>query len=112
MDSRRIRESGKKYKTVLMHRYVWENHNNARLLKHAVVHHIDGDIHNNDPSNLEAMMREQHKKTFTIIEPIPIGRKCSRCGTDKTYVNKKGHANWYKDDEEILCQQCYHAFKM
>lgn len=75
MDSKRIRESGKHYKNkcfveggiqrqIGLHRYNWEDFHKACLLPWSIVHHIDGDIHNNDPSNLYGMMRHKHYSTW------------------------------------------------
>lgn len=43
------------------YRLIWENSRNARLLPWGIVHHIDRNHKNNDPSNLKAMMRYEHK---------------------------------------------------
>ena len=42
------------------HQIVWEREHKACLLKGSIVHHKDGNKLNNDPSNLEAMVRKQH----------------------------------------------------
>lgn len=44
----------------LEHRLVWEEANNACLLKWAVVHHINEVKDDNRPENLQAMMRADH----------------------------------------------------
>ena len=47
---------------VLYHRAVMENFLGRLLQKHEVVHHIDGNKHNNDILNLELMHNSEHSK--------------------------------------------------
>lgn len=44
------------------HRLVWERENGRRLKDNEDVHHIDGDRANNDPSNLVALTKRQHRE--------------------------------------------------
>ena len=44
------------------HRYVFEQYYKCCLLKTAIIHHIDGNGHNNDISNLQLTDRKNHKK--------------------------------------------------
>jgi hypothetical protein len=76
---------------MLEHRYIWERYNFAYLLPWGVVHHKDNNHLNNDPLNLEGMVRSKHI-TFNT-NPFPQGidqiptrdyrpdryRKCSQC---------------------------------
>ncbi len=42
---------------------------------------------------------------------IEAGRKCSRCGSDKTYFHRKGrYYNWYSDKTtgKSICVRCYY----
>jgi hypothetical protein len=47
---------------VLEHRYVFEQYHKCCLLKTAVIHHIDGNGHNNNIDNLQLTDRKNHKK--------------------------------------------------
>jgi hypothetical protein len=47
---------------VLEHRYVFEQYYNCCLLKTAVIHHKDGNGHNNNIDNLQLTDRKNHKK--------------------------------------------------
>ena len=42
------------------HRLVYEQHNKCCLLPFAVIHHLDGNKRNNDPSNLIATFKHIH----------------------------------------------------
>lgn len=105
----------KPYKTVLLHRYIWENSNNARLLPWSIVHHIDEDVHNNTPSNLEAMMRNQHFKTWSgrVKKRIPLERVCDNCGSNKTSFRKTNgilYADWRRFGDKFHCAECYQYY--
>lgn len=42
------------------------------------------------------------------MKRIPNDRKCSKCGTNQTYINKNGFAVWGHDDNNnILCKKCW-----
>lgn len=44
----------------LMHRYIWEQHNQCKIPEGYVVHHKDHNKENNDPSNLVIMTNKDH----------------------------------------------------
>ena len=52
----RAQANGRVYEHIL----VWEEDNNACLLRSGIVHHKDHNRNNNHPSNLQAMMRSKH----------------------------------------------------
>jgi hypothetical protein len=56
------RENYVKYKGRHMHRVVAEKILNRPLAPGEIVHHIDGDKWNNDPSNLQVMTQSEHIK--------------------------------------------------
>lgn len=49
-------------KVILKHRWVMEQHLGRKLSRHEVVHHIDGDRHNNNIENLMVMTQSEHLK--------------------------------------------------
>jgi len=34
-------------------------------------------------------------------------RCCAKCGSSKTYVNKRGYADWRSLDDQFICNKCY-----
>lgn len=57
-----IKENGRH-----QHRVVAEKKLGRKLKKGEIVHHIDGDKHNNKPENLEVMTQSQHAKEHHAI---------------------------------------------
>lgn len=48
-------------KEVVEHRKIWEDHHQQKIPPGYEVHHIDGDGHNNDPSNLMLLTVSEHR---------------------------------------------------
>ena len=74
------------------------------LEKDEDVHHIDGNIYNNDQSNLQLLKHGEHS-TLTGFSKTD-GRICCVCGTDKTYVKKNGWRVWAACEDGWLCRKC------
>lgn len=103
-------------KQVRLHRYLMGKKLGRRLNKGEVVHHKDGNKHNNDISNLELTTRKLHgclhkpKKGKVYI--------CSSCGM-KMYRPKCYEAIYSKDykcincclrNREFVCKVCGEKF--
>jgi hypothetical protein len=54
------------------HRVVAEQTIGRPLLPGEIVHHIDGNKHNNDPSNLQVMTQDFHFRAHLLPESAPI----------------------------------------
>lgn len=54
------------------HRIIAEQMLGRPLMRNEIVHHIDGDKHNNDPSNLHVMTQSEHVREhwYQHFEPI------------------------------------------
>jgi hypothetical protein len=70
---------------VLEHRFVMANYLGRELLDTEVVHHIDGDITNNDVENLELHTPESHvvlhfAERWALVKKVQL--KCAQCGTE------------------------------
>jgi hypothetical protein len=75
---RKVKKGGKTY---LKHRLVMEE-KLGRELKHSeVVHHVNGDIHDNKPENLELMKRDLHGRLHH--EGNQNGPRGEQVGTSK-----------------------------
>lgn len=57
--------NGKSIKKAL-HRIIWEKENGSIISKGYCIHHIDGNVHNNNPNNLELMERGEHQRQHMI----------------------------------------------
>jgi len=52
------------------HRHIMEVHLGRKLTRNEVVHHVDGNKHNNDISNLEVMQRSEHSRMHMLVRPV------------------------------------------
>ena len=97
----RISVNGSKSKLMLRSAYMWLKHNPGfdRIPKRYVIHHLDGDPWNDDPSNLALMYRcyhsAYHAKNRTAppntpieIDVIDLGEPLSR--PRATYYKSRG----------------------
>ena len=53
-----------KSRTQTLHRWIWELYNNRMLMKNEIVHHINGDIGDNRPTNLLVIEKKKHNKNL------------------------------------------------
>jgi len=86
--------NGKKY---LEHRYIMQQHIGRELTKTEVVHHIDGNKHNNDIENLELNNSKEHLKYHAQIKSLTTERikiKCPEC--NKYIIISKKYYYWKK----------------
>lgn len=66
---------------VLMHRVIMENHLNRVLNADEVVHHLDGNKHNNDITNLQLLTKEVHSLLHGLQKGHSMVKlKCPWCG--------------------------------
>jgi len=89
---------------VLVHRLVWEEHNNAMLLCWVDVHHINGNIHDNRIDNLEAIFHDEHARQHKYKDME--NRFCSICNRKTTYQTR-GRPDWRIINEKYICGRCY-----
>lgn len=86
---------------VYVHRHVASIKIGRLLREGEVVHHIDGNVENNDPSNLEVMSNIDHSK---LHKPIIYNVTCSLCS--KVF---KPESN--KQIASRFCSQlCWHKY--
>lgn len=77
-------------RNVMEHRFVMEQHIGRKLEVNEVVHHIDGDIFNNDLSNLQLMTKQDHCKLHrTNWTPNKDCHERLKKATDDYYKNKR-----------------------
>lgn len=89
---------------------VWERHR-GKIPDGFRIHHIDGDMYNNDISNLELVDEhtfELYRKGCYKNEQGAWVKRCAHCGEVKTledgyYRTKRGDLSWCKD-----CQRHVH----
>ena len=69
-----------KHGYVLLHRVVMENSIKRLLKPNEIVHHKDGNKHNNDLSNLELMDSKEHNRMHSSTGRNIIELVCPFCG--------------------------------
>jgi hypothetical protein len=106
--------SNDKYGRVLEHVYFFQEYHQCCLLPWGEIHHIipvTKDYCNNMPWNLMGMTKSQHRKLtnrFKIYSKIDRSNTfCLDCGSNKTYIDKKGYIHWYNIENGNLCKNCW-----
>lgn len=95
---------------VYLHRYRMELMLGRYLDPKEVVHHIDGNKHNNEESNLQLF--ENHSKHVSFEQKKDMStRNCFLCNSNETYIDKRGNTIWLKFSYEFICHTCYFWLK-
>jgi len=112
-----------------LHQYVWEKANGA-IPKGWETHHIDGDVENNDISNLQALPMLEHKAIHTDklrnnperLEKMRVNlHEKARPEANKWHKSEEGR-KWHKEHYEktkhklheqkkMVCEQCESVFE-
>lgn len=105
-----IQIRGRRYK---LHRVIFEAYHKCRLLKWAVIHHRNGNKLDNSIENLEPIASTGKHMLYHLNGPFRptypyVGRKCIKCGTDRSKPNKLGVPNWFRFGGGYICDKCYH----
>jgi hypothetical protein len=106
-------KENKFYKTILAHRWVWENVNGV-IPEKMDIHHIDGDKDNNEISNLNIVSRSEHQKknhaqelkqkeNLNKVRPL----EWLKSDAGRKAVSEKGKQVWKdRDFHTIICEHC------
>lgn len=94
-----IYEDGKR-KTVSYPRLLMENYLKRNLLPEEDVHHIDGDVLNNDICNLELINHPDHCRKHSIKYTNDIIVSCIYCGKEFTLTPKQQRGLFNRRNEK------------
>lgn len=79
---------------ILEHRYVWQCHNGPIPANH-VIHHIDGNIWNNDIDNLQCVTRAAHRRLHRTYASV----------ADRTQAKLARRKLWYQERLDHVREQ-------
>lgn len=103
---------------VMQHRLIYEHYlkilfdEDVYIPRNYDIHHINGIKDDNSLINLELLTRAEHiSKHKKGIKKDMSNRTCLSCGSDKTWINKKGINQWYKNKDGFVCSKCYWKIK-
>ncbi len=100
---------------VYVHRLVMSEYLGRPLEKGEEVHHKDGNIKNNDISNLQLLSKSEHSSLTNRDRERPLKDMskniCIECGSSDTKIQKKtGRPHWFNHpitNEYCICNKCY-----
>lgn len=90
---------------VRTHRLVMEQHIGRYLTREEVVHHIDGNIKNNNIKNL-MLFKDNPTHMSIILKKDMSDRICYICNSNITKTDKKGFQRWWKYKDGWECYYC------
>lgn len=93
---------GKKYRDryISKHVYIYWKYYGIVPKEDEIIHHIDGNKHNNNIENLILMKRNEHVKLHNHLSQI-VELKCPGCG--KIFYRKKGDSFLVKKNKCTCC---------
>lgn len=93
----------------LLHRHVWMASNGEPVTEEHEVHHLDHDRSNNSPSNLERMLKTEHKRHHGTDRGDERWLKHRDATREVRSANSR--AQWAKREPiERACQVCKNTF--
>lgn len=97
---------------ILEHIYFYQEKNKLCMLSWGVVHHIDENVENNMPWNLQGMMRSRHishhHKGKVLIGKDRSKTVCLLCGSKETSKAKRDNRPvWRIYKNGYICHKCY-----
>jgi len=89
------------------HRYFMELDLGRYLDPKEVVHHIDGNVKNNDSNNLILFKNNGEHLSKTLVRDMS-NRFCLLCKSTTTYFRKdKNEFCWFRYKDGFICRKCY-----
>jgi hypothetical protein len=94
-----------KHGYIRLHRFVYEYFHKCCLLPWGEIHHINGIKTDNHKHNIILISKTNHLKIHKIKDMSL--RICVLCGSDKTYVDKRGYQFWSVYNITcFICSKC------
>lgn len=94
------------------HIFVLEGKLGRYLKKGEIPHHINGIKDDNRIDNIELL--STHKEHMVIHntgnqynKKDMSNRRCGKCNSNTTYINRQGYSEWRNYNQQLLCKKCY-----